>query len=80
MKQFTESDCYLCEDIENIERRNDLNSELIAEKFVRNEIPLIIDSSLLKEEIEMWPIANKSFFLEDLEKVLRKMHFYATNK
>ena len=60
----------MCEDMTRIEKINQINSEMIAEKYIRNQIPVIIGSDIMTRELKGWPIADHYFDFEDLEKVI----------
>ena len=69
-KRLRERDCYLCEDIERIERNSDLKSGIIAENYIKNEIPVIVGSDVMESELIKWPIARHHFGLKDIEEVI----------
>ena len=69
-KPLRERDCYSCEDIIEIERRDQIQSEIIAEKYIKSGIPVIIGSNIMRTVVKSWPIGSHTFGLDDIEKVI----------
>ena len=79
-KPLKEKDCYSCEDISSIEKKNEIRSEKIAEKYTRNRIPIIISSDIVSDEMKSWPICNPGFGLDDIQQVIYIIDHRMSNK
>ncbi|XP_054166085.1 uncharacterized protein LOC128963597 [Oppia nitens] len=68
-KKLREWDCHLCEDITQFKKLSDIKDELIVERYIRNEIPIIIGSDMMRADIEKWPIARHDFALSHIQNI-----------
>lgn len=77
-----ESDCQVCEDLFEIDVMNFTTSEIVMEKYLKNDIPLIVSNAT-----EGWPINENNFdvnnitkmYLEELETNDNEVCMFQTN-
>lgn len=58
-----ESDCQVCEDLFEIDVMNFTTSEIVMEKYLKNDIPLIVSNAT-----EGWPINENNFDVNNITK------------